>query len=148
MVKRILGIFHKEISGLHQAAYLLGFFALCSQILALVRDRILAAHFGATNTLDIYYAAFRIPDFLFASVGSLVSASILLPYFIERFGKGRHDVKTQDKGTGLGLAIVKGFAEAHDGSVELRSDLGTGTRVTVTFPAERAIQKYNARAAG
>ena len=65
MVKRILGIFHKEISGLHQAAYLLGFFALCSQILALVRDRILAAHFGATNTLDIYYAAFRIPDLIY-----------------------------------------------------------------------------------
>ena len=57
MVKRILGIFHKEISGLHQAAYLLGFFALCSQVLALLRDRILAAHFGASNTLDIYYAA-------------------------------------------------------------------------------------------
>ncbi len=87
MVKRILGIFHKEISGLHQAAYLLGFFALCSQILALVRDRILAAHFGATNTLDIYYAAFRIPDFIFITVGSMVSISVLIPFMMERFGK-------------------------------------------------------------
>ena len=87
MVKRILGIFHKEISGLHQAAYLLGFFALGSQFLALIRDRILAAHFGATSTLDIYYAAFRIPDFIFITVGSMVSVSVLIPFMMEKFEK-------------------------------------------------------------
>jgi putative peptidoglycan lipid II flippase len=84
MVKRIFSIFHKEISGLHQAAYLLGILALCSQILALVRDRILAAQFGATSTLDLYYAAFRIPDFIFITVGSLVSVSVLIPFILER----------------------------------------------------------------
>lgn len=66
----------------------------------------------------------------------------------QRFGKGRHDVKVEDKGTGLGLAVVKGFAEAHDGRVELQSDIGAGTRVIVHFPAERVIQQYSARAAG
>jgi len=87
MVKRILGILHKEISDLHQAAYLLGFLALCSQILALVRDRILAAQFGATSTLDLYYAAFRIPDFIFITVGSMVSVSVLIPFILERAKK-------------------------------------------------------------
>jgi two-component system cell cycle sensor histidine kinase PleC len=69
-------------------------------------------------------------------------------HVFERFGKGRHDVKIEDKGPGLGLAIVKGFAEAHDGRVELQSELGTGTRVTVHLPAERVITQYSARAAG
>ena len=69
-------------------------------------------------------------------------------HVFERFGKGRHDIKMESKGTGLGLAIVKGFAEAHDGRVELQSELAVGTRVTVTLPAERVIPKYNARAAG
>lgn len=87
MVKRILKIFHGEISGLHQAAYLLGFFALCSQVLALLRDRLLAAHFGATATLDLYYAAFRIPDFIFITVGSMVSVSVLIPFMMDRFKK-------------------------------------------------------------
>lgn len=87
MVKRIFSIFHKEISGLHQAAYFLGFFALCSQVLALFRDRLLAAHFGATGTLDLYYAAFRIPDFIFITVGSMVSVSVLIPFMLERFKK-------------------------------------------------------------
>lgn len=38
------------------------------------------------------------------------------------------------KGTGLGLAVVKRFAELHGGQVEIRSQLGKGTRVTVTLP--------------
>src|SRR4051812_5091459 len=64
---------------MHQAAYVLAAFALLSQLLALVRDRLLAGSFGAGHTLDIYYAAFRIPDFLFATVASLLSLYALLP---------------------------------------------------------------------
>ncbi len=64
---------------MHEAAYLLAGFALASQLLALVRDRLLAGEFGATHTLDIYYAAFRIPDFLFATIASLLSLYALLP---------------------------------------------------------------------
>jgi putative peptidoglycan lipid II flippase len=86
MVKRWFSFIGQEIRGLHEAAYLLAAFAFLSLILALVRDKLLAFTFGAGHALDVYYAAFRIPDLLFATVGSLVSASILLPYFIERFG--------------------------------------------------------------
>ena len=52
---------------------------LGSQILALVRDRIFAHTFGAGATLDLYYAAFRVPDLVFAIVASLVSAYVLIP---------------------------------------------------------------------
>lgn len=68
-----------QVRGLHQAAYVIAGFALVSQLLALVRDRLLAAEFGASHTLDVYYAAFRIPDFLFATVASLLSLYALLP---------------------------------------------------------------------
>lgn len=84
MVKRILNIFSREIAGLHEAAYLLAFFAILSQVLALVRDKLLAYTFGASHTLDIYYAAFRVPDLIFASIASVVSASVLVPFFIEK----------------------------------------------------------------
>jgi len=87
MVKSFFSILNREIAGLHQAAYLLGFFAICSQVLALVRDRILASQFGAGNTLDLYYSAFRIPDILFVTVASIVSVSVLIPFLIERFEK-------------------------------------------------------------
>lgn len=74
-----LKFFSREIRGMHQAAYLLAAFSLGSQLLALVRDRLLAAAFGAGHTLDLYYAAFRLPDFLFATIASLFSLYALLP---------------------------------------------------------------------
>jgi putative peptidoglycan lipid II flippase len=94
MVRKWFSFIGREIRGLHEAAYLLAFFALSSQLLALVRDKLLAFTFGASHSLDIYYSAFRIPDIIFVSIGSLVSASILLPYFIERFGKSNEEGKT------------------------------------------------------
>ena len=69
----------RETRGMHQAAYILAAFALASQFLGLLRDRILAFAFGAGHTLDLYYAAFRVPDLLFATVASLFSIYALLP---------------------------------------------------------------------
>jgi len=90
MMNRALRFLSVEIRGLHQAAYLLAAFALASQVLGLVRDRILAASFGAGHTLDIYYAAFRLPDLLFATVASLFSLYALLPVLsrLESEGEG------------------------------------------------------------
>lgn len=88
MVKKIFNLFHKEIAGVHQAALLLGAFTLGSQVLALVRDRLLAHNFGAGEMLDLYYTAFRIPDLIYASVASLVSISVLIPFFSSESEKG------------------------------------------------------------
>jgi len=93
MVRKIFGFLYRETSALHKAAYLLGFFAVMSQILAFVRDRILAHIFGAGAELDIYYAAFRIPDFLFVTVASVVSISVLVPFIIEREKESQESVK-------------------------------------------------------
>ncbi len=40
----------------------------------------------------------------------------------------------EQQGVGLGLPIVKGIVEAHGGSVELDSQPGAGTRVTIRLP--------------
>ncbi len=93
MVKKLFNFFSKEIVGLHEAAYLLGFFALLCQLLALVRDRILAATFGAGHDLDIYYSAFRIPDFIFVMVASLVGISVLVPFIIEKVNISKEESK-------------------------------------------------------
>jgi len=93
MVNKVLNILSREFSGLHQAAFLLGTFALLSQVLALVRDRIFAHSFGASATLDVYYAAFRIPDLLFAGVASLVSVTVLIPFLVKKIEGNRNDAK-------------------------------------------------------
>ncbi len=83
MVDRILKIVHKEFSNIHNAAFLLGISALLSQLLGLVRDRSFASVVGPSQSLDIYYASFRIPDLMFNSVSTLVSVTVLLPFLVK-----------------------------------------------------------------
>lgn len=87
MVRKFFAFLNQDIRGLHQAAYILGSFAFLSQILGLVRDRVFAHMFGASNLLDVYFAAFRIPDFIFVAVASVVSLSVLIP-FIAKYVEG------------------------------------------------------------
>ncbi|MCH7535633.1 MAG: hypothetical protein IH948_07810 [Bacteroidetes bacterium] len=93
MVRRILNLLQKEVRGLHEAAYFLAVFAFSSQILALIRDRLLANQFGAGEVLDIYYAAFRIPDFIFVTIASIASLSVLIPFLVERTSRSKDDGK-------------------------------------------------------
>ncbi len=88
MAKNVFHIMHKEIRGLHQAAYILAVFTFGSQILALVRDRLLAHQFGASIELDLYYAAFRIPDFLYVIFASTLSVYVLIPFLTRKNESG------------------------------------------------------------
>jgi putative peptidoglycan lipid II flippase len=93
MVKAVFRFLNKETGALHNAAYILGGFALLSQVLAFLRDRLLAHVFGASAALDSYYAAFRIPDFLFVTIASVVSISVLVPFIVEREKQGHEEVR-------------------------------------------------------
>ncbi len=88
MVRQMINMVYKEVRGLHQAAYVLALFALASQLLALVRDRLLAHQFGAGTDLDIYYAAFRIPDLLFVLIISASSVYVLIPFISSEMSNG------------------------------------------------------------
>jgi signal transduction histidine kinase len=45
------------------------------------------------------------------------------------------------QGTGLGLPLVKAIMERHGGTIEITSEVGVGTRVSVNFPPRRAVFK-------
>lgn len=79
----------REVRGMHAAAYVLALSSLASSLLALLRDRLLAHTFGAGPELDLYYAAFRIPDLLFVAIGALVSAYVLIPVLASRDEEGQ-----------------------------------------------------------
>jgi putative peptidoglycan lipid II flippase len=88
---------YKEVRGLHQAAYILALFAIGSQLLAIVRDRLLAHMFGAGPELDLYYAAFRIPDLMYVLFASVLSVYVLLP-FVSRY--------TEEGGAEAGAKVI------------------------------------------
>lgn len=75
---------YREVRGLHEAAYILAAFTFGSQLLALVREKLIAYQFGASQPVDIYVAAFRIPDLLFAVFTSILSVYVLIPFLAER----------------------------------------------------------------
>ncbi|MCX6754731.1 MAG: hypothetical protein NTU81_02800 [Candidatus Nomurabacteria bacterium] len=84
MVNRLISFLNKEFKGVNEAALLLGGFAFLSQLLGLLRDRTLAHVVGAGPILDVYYAAFRIPDFLYISIASLASVTVLMPFLMDK----------------------------------------------------------------
>ena len=53
----------------------------------------------------------------------------------ERFYRVDKSRSKATGGTGLGLAIVKHIAALHGAHIDLRSIVGTGTTIRVTFPA-------------
>ena len=45
-----------------------------------------------------------------------------------------YTTKQVGKGTGLGLSISYGIIEKHNGSIEVKSDVGNGTEFIITLP--------------
>jgi len=52
----------------------------------------------------------------------------------DRFFRGDEPQKSGIRGSGIGLTIVKQIVEAHGGSIDIESEVGKGTRVTVRLP--------------
>ncbi len=57
-----------------------------------------------------------------------------------KFGRVPREDRDIVEGAGLGLPLAKALMEAHEGSIEIDSAIGEGTKVTINFPSERTIQ--------
>jgi PAS domain S-box-containing protein len=55
------------------------------------------------------------------------------------FGQAHNADAPDDTGTGLGLPLAKSLVESHGGTLNLKSQPGKGTRVTVEFPPMRLV---------
>ena len=62
-----------------------------------------------------------------------------IPKALSQFGQVDGDLNRKFEGTGLGLPLTKALAELHGGTLDLQSQVGVGTTVTVRFPAERIV---------
>lgn len=65
----------------------------------------------------------------------------MLPHVFERFARAPEVIAENIEGTGLGMAIVKDLVTLFDGHIELKSQLGIGTAVSVEVPVSSAFEK-------
>lgn len=91
MIDKLTNWLNRESPSITVAALLLAAASFAADILGLVRDRVLAAQFGAGEVLDIYYAGFRIPDLLLNILILGAMSSAFLPVFADRFVKSKDD---------------------------------------------------------
>jgi signal transduction histidine kinase len=67
---------------------------------------------------------------------------------LEPYGQVRNDFTRTREGTGLGLPLVNALVDMHGGRLEIESEPGVGTTVTVVMPAHRVLEiKAGARVA-
>ncbi|MBR6709014.1 MAG: ATP-binding protein, partial [Clostridia bacterium] len=63
-----------------------------------------------------------------------------IPRLFERFYRVEKARTSEMGGTGLGLAIAKEIIAAHGGSIQVSSEVGKGTLVTITLPLDSKLK--------
>ena len=89
---RLTKLFDSDLHNVHHAAFWLAVFSLLSAFLGAFRDRLLAGHFGASRELDIYYSAFRVPDFIYTFMLLFTASTALIPVLLESSQDEKKDI--------------------------------------------------------
>ncbi len=77
------------------AAMILALASVASRFLGLLRDRMLAGSFGAGDTLDVYYAAFRMPDLVYNLLIMGALSAGFIPVFVAWQEKNNNALKEE-----------------------------------------------------
>jgi len=84
-------IFDHQAKNVNFAAFILAITSFISAILGFLRERLLAGRFGAGDEIDIYYAAFRIPDFISTVLIIGAIAAAITPVFSQYLVRSRRE---------------------------------------------------------
>src|SRR5438105_294357 len=111
-LKKSIGILLKQQNNILSAAFVIMTTIVLSQILGLIRQRLLVGIFGASDTLGIYLASTRLPDFLFQLIIAGALSSAFIPVFSDYLAKGKEKQGQQIASLLLiiALMIFSGFA--------------------------------------
>lgn len=88
------------------AAFIISLAGIASRFLGFLRDRLLAAQFGAGDTLDAYYAAFRLPDLFYSLIVLGALSAAFLPVFTELRSQKKEEEAWTLASDVLGLLVL------------------------------------------
>ncbi|KKQ93583.1 MAG: murein biosynthesis integral membrane protein MurJ [Candidatus Levybacteria bacterium RIFCSPHIGHO2_02_FULL_39_36] len=83
LVKKGIGAFVSRQTNIFTAASFIILTTVFSQILGILKYRLLVSLFGASSDLGVFFAAFRIPDFVFQVVVAGALSASFIPIFTE-----------------------------------------------------------------
>lgn len=89
ILRRSLDLITKRQTNILSAAFVIMATVVFSQILGLVRNRLLVAIFGPSNILGIYFYASQLPDTLFQLTIAAAISSAFIPVFSEYLTRGK-----------------------------------------------------------
>ena len=104
--KRSLSLILRRQSNIISAAFVIMATIIFSQVLGLIRQRLLVSIFGASNTLGVYLASTRLPDFLFQLIIAGALSSAFIPIFSDYLAKGKEEEGNRIASTLLLISLV------------------------------------------
>lgn len=89
LLQKSISLLLRQQTNILSAAFIIMATVILSQVLGLVRQRLLVAIFGASDILGVYLAAAKLPDFLFQLIIAGALSSAFIPVFSEFLDKGK-----------------------------------------------------------
>lgn len=104
--KKSFGILLKRQNNIISAAVVIMTTIIFSQVLGLFRQRLLVSIFGASDTLGIYLASTRVPEFLFQLIIAGALTSAFIPVFSDYLAKDKEEEAKKMASTLLALSMI------------------------------------------
>jgi putative peptidoglycan lipid II flippase len=106
LFKKSLSLLMKRQTNILSAAYILMGTVILSQILGLLRTRLLFSVYGPSNTLGVYNYASILPDTIFQLTIAAALASAFIPVFSEYLARGKEEEGHKMASTLLSAGLV------------------------------------------
>lgn len=106
LVKKGIGAFVSKQTNIFTAASFIILTTVFSQLLGILKYRLLVSLFGASSDLGVFFAAFRIPDFIFQVVVAGALSSSFIPIFAQFIAKDKRREAYEFTSTLVNLGLV------------------------------------------
>lgn len=111
-LSKSLDLLTRRQTNILSAAFVIMVTVILSQVLGLIRQRLLVSIFGASNMLGIYFYATQLPNTIFQLTFAAALSSAFIPVFSDYLTKGREKEAHKMASTllSIGLAIFAVFS--------------------------------------
>ena len=106
LLKRGFSVLLARQTNILSAAFVIMATIILSQVLGLIRQRLLVGIFGASNTLGVYLASAKLPDLLFQLIIAGALASSFIPVFSDYLTKNKNKEANKMASSLLAVGLI------------------------------------------